>query len=320
MDPAVLDAFQREHEVYLDLHYHDRVDDDFFLSNSDFDLVMVDQFVIEEYSRYLAPIDQNKISNRRYLDHRFTTMPHDFGLRYSFPVFWGSFGFAYNDDHYSGLPLTWGYLFRPDILHRGYISILNDERYMLGTALIYLNFSPNSTDSVEIARAAELINSAKFYYRSISTKAELIEMFESGYISAFPSWSGVAVTLKKTNPNIRFVLPGEGALFFLSSFVILKNTEKNEIAEKFIDFNIEPERIARHTNYGGYANTIPVSNRFIDRRIIMGPSYISPFITRQSYSLDALEPEVFQIYKNIWNSLNPDEFEGFSPPPIYGFR
>ncbi len=320
MDPDVLDEFQREHKVYLDIYYHDRVDDEFFVANSDFDMILVDQFVIEEYSQYLHPINQSNISNRRYLDHRVTTMPHDFGLTYSFPVFWGSFGFAYNDNHYSGLPLSWEYLFKPDILHRGYISILNDERYMLGTALIYLGHSPNSTDSVKIAEAAELINNAKFYYRSISTKEEMIDMFHNGYISAFPSWSGAAVSLKKTNPNIRFVLPGEGALFFLSSFVILNTSEKNEIAEKFINFNVEPTRIARHTNYGGYANTIPESSRYVERRIIMGPSYISPFVTHASYSLDALEPEVMQLYHDIWNSLNPNEFEGFSPPPIYDFR
>ena len=320
MDPDVLLEFQKEYKVFLVIDYHDRVDDEYFVEFSDFDLVMVDQFVVEEFSDSLHPINHDNISNRRYLDYRVTVMPHDFGLRYSFPMFWGSFGFAYNDNHYSGLPLSWEYLFRPDIVHRGYISILNDDRYMLGTALIYLGFSPNSTDSSEVALAAELITDAKHYYRSISSKEEMIEMFKDGYISAFPSWSGSATTLKRTNPNVRFVLPAEGALFFLSSFVILGKSDKYELAEKFINFNIDPVRIARHTNYGAFANTIPESSKFIDRRIIMGPSYINPFISHSSYSLDALEPEAIELYKNVWNSLNPNEFEGFSPPPIFDFN
>lgn len=319
MDPEVLGEFQKEHEVYLDIDYHDRVDGDFFTDNRDYDLVMVDQFIVQEFSDQLRPINHDNITNRRYLDHRVTVLPHDFGLRYSFPVFWGSFGFAYNDNHYSGLPLSWEYLFKPNIEHRGYISLLNDDRYMLGTALLYLGFSPNSTDSTVIAQAAELINDSKFYYRSISSKQEMIEMFQNGYISAFPSWSGAATSLKRTNPHVRFVLPSEGAIFFLSSFVILNTSEKYEIAETFIDYNVDPVRIARHTNYGAYANTIPDSNKFIDRRIIMGPSYISPFASQASYSLDALDPEVLDLYNDIWNSLNPDDFEGYSPPPIYDF-
>lgn len=321
LDPEVLDEFQNEHGVYLDIHYHDSNEESFFKANAiDFDLIMIDQFVVEEFSEFLHPINQNNIENRRYLDYRFTTLPHDFGLRYSFPVFWGSFGFAYNDNQYSGLPLSWSYLFNPNLIYRGYLSALNDERYLLGTALIYLGLSPNSTDSTEIQLAADLIDNAKFYYRSFSDKQELIKMFQNGEITAFPTWSGTATKLKSTHPQTRFILPAEGALFFVTSFVVIKGSEKYEQAEQFINFNIEPTRMARHTNYGSFANTIPASNRFIDRRIVMGPSYINPFVTQASYSLDALDPKDLELIDAIWFRLNTSEYEGYAPPPIYEFR
>lgn len=320
LDPDVLDEFQEEFEVYLDIHYHDSNEEEFFRPEIPFDLVMADQFVVQEYSAYLRPINQNNIENSRYLDYRFTTMPHDFGLRYSFPVFWGSFGFAYNVNQYSGLPLSWSYLFRPNLVYRGYLSVLNDERYLLGTALLYLGLSPNTTDSTEIQAAADLIGEAKFFYRSFSDKQELVELYQSGKITAFPIWSGTATKLKRTNPYTRFVLPSEGVIFFVSSFVIMKDSGKYELAEKFIDFNIEPTRMARHTNFSSFANTIPSSNRFIDRRIVMGPSYISPFLTQASYKLDAQDEEVLELYNAIWQRLNTLEFEGHAPPPIYEFR
>lgn len=321
LDPDVLNEFQDETGIYLDIHYHDSNEEGFFRTRvTDFDLIMVDQFIIQEFSEYLHPINQNNIENRRNLDYRFTTLPHDFGLRYSFPVFWGSFGYAYSESQYSGLPLSWSYLFSPNLAYRGYISVLNDERYTLGTALLYLGLSPNSTDSTEIQAAADLIEDAKYYYRSFSGKDELIEMYKKGEITAFPIWSGTATKLKRTHPQTRFILPAEGALFFVSSFVIMKDSDKDKQAERFIDFNIEPTRMARHTNYGAFANTIPASKKYIDRRIVMGPSYINPFLTQASYSLDALDPEVLELYDEIWLRLNPTDFQGYAPPPIYEFR
>lgn len=319
LDPDVLDEFQEEFGVYLDIHYHD-ANEELFPPEISFDLVMVDQYILQEYSEYLHPINQNAIENRRYLDSRFTTMPFDFGLRYSLPVFYGSFGFAYNVNQYSGLPLTWSYLFRPSLIYRGYLSVLNDQRYLLGTALLYLGFSPNTTDSTEIQTAGDLIEEAKFFYRSFSGKQELVDLYKNGKITAFPAWSGTATKLKHTYPSIRFILPSEGVIFFVSNFVIMKDSRKYELAEKFIDFNIEPTRIARHTNFSSFANTIPASSQFIDRRIVMGPSYINPFVTQASYVLFAQTDEVRELYDMIWQGLNTGEFEGFAPPPIYEFR
>lgn len=320
MDPMVLDEFEKEFEVYLDIDYHDSNEELFFPPRTDFDLVMVDQFIVQEFTEYFQPINQNNIPNRRYLDYKFTTMPHDFGLQYSFPVFWGSFGLAYSETHYSGLPLSWKFLFEPDLIHRGYISLLNDERYILGTALLYLGYSPNSTNIEEVLEAAALIEKAKYFYRSFSGKGDLIKSYQDGEITAFAIWSGTATRLKRTYPHTRFILPSEGALFFLSSFVIMNNSEKYHLAEQFINFNIDPERIARHTNFSAYANTIPSSTRFIDRRITMGPSYIDPFITHASYKLDAIDSVAIQMYNAIWDSLKTSEFEGYAPPAIYEFN
>ena len=53
-------------------------------------------------------------------------------------------------------------------------------------------------------------------------------------------YSGEAIYTQKENPNLEYVIPKEGSNIWIDSWVIPKNAEHKENAEKFINFLCRP--------------------------------------------------------------------------------
>ena len=54
-------------------------------------------------------------------------------------------------------------------------------------------------------------------------------------------YSGEAIYTQKENPNLEYVIPKEGSNIWIDSWVIPKNAEHKENAEKFINFLCRPD-------------------------------------------------------------------------------
>ena len=54
-------------------------------------------------------------------------------------------------------------------------------------------------------------------------------------------YSGEAIYTQKENPDLEYVVPKEGSNIWIDSWVIPKNAENKENAEKFINFLCRPD-------------------------------------------------------------------------------
>ena len=65
-------------------------------------------------------------------------------------------------------------------------------------------------------------------------------------------WSGEGLNLQDENPNLVYVVPKEGANFWIDSLCIPSNAKNVSGAEKFINFIYEPKISAKNYEYIGY--------------------------------------------------------------------
>ncbi len=108
-------------------------------------------------------------------------------------------------------------------------------RDLFMVALKRLGYSMNSTNESELQEAKELLIAQKPL-----VQAYVIDQVRDKMIGDEAAigviYSGEAIYTQRENPNLAYVIPEEGTNIWIDSWVIPKNAENKENAEKFIDF------------------------------------------------------------------------------------
>jgi spermidine/putrescine transport system substrate-binding protein len=130
---------------------------------------------------------------------------------------------------------------------------LNDPREVMGMALIKNGFSNSSKDKAQLDTAFAdmktlLPNVIAFDTDNIKQKM----IAEEAWIGSV--WSGDAAYIQAENPNVDYVIPKEGATIWADTMAIPKGAKNKELAEKFINYLMEPEVSVKNYESIGYSN------------------------------------------------------------------
>ena len=88
---------------------------------------------------------------------------------------------------------------------------------------------------------------------------------DQGEVNLTMEWSGDVFQVMKENPNLRYAIPKEGTIIFYDNMAIPKGAPQKELAEKFINFILQPEVGAKVSNFIHYG---PPNKAAIDRGLI----------------------------------------------------
>ena len=130
-------------------------------------------------------------------------------------------------------------------------------------ALIANGFDMNSTDPDELEIAEEWLLKLKpnlKAYDSDSPKNFLI--FEEASIAVL--WNAEGAIAKQENNNIENIFPKEGFALSIDNFAILKNSNNQEEAYKFIDYILRPEVMKEIINSYPYKNINKETDKILD--------------------------------------------------------
>ena len=70
------------------------------------------------------------------------------------------------------------------------------------------------------------------------------------------AWSGDVVQLQRERPNIRFIVPEEGAIQWFDTMVIPANAANQAAAGRFMNFVYDPANAARITEWVQYISPV----------------------------------------------------------------
>jgi putrescine transport system substrate-binding protein len=104
-------------------------------------------------------------------------------------------------------------------------------------------------------------------------------------------------------PDIRYVIPKEGAVRGSDTMVVLSGAPHPIAANLWIDFNLDAEVSAANTNYIGYMGPNAAAKEFISPDILGDPT-VNPDIALLDKLVELLELGAdLDKYTQRWNAL-----------------
>ncbi len=233
----------------------------------EFDVLITPDYTVGQLARSgsLLELDKSKIPNLKNLDPQFADPAYDPGNRYSVAYQWGTTGLAYREDLVSGPVESWGVLFDP-AQQVGRFLLLDEMREMIGAALKYKGLSVNTTDLDKLAEVQALLLEAKRRSQGFAGGTSIRDRLIGGDIAVAPAYSGDILAAQAENPNLKYVIPKEGATLWADTLVILQKSPNHELAYKFINFLLEPEIAAQISNAIGYATPVAAAMELIEEK------------------------------------------------------
>jgi spermidine/putrescine transport system substrate-binding protein len=187
------------------------------------------------------------------IDPAFLRSVEDPDSSFCLPYAWGTVGIFYNED-VTGPISGWADFFAIPEKTGAKIALLDDMREVLGMGLIMTGASVNSTDPAEIQAAADWVIAQRpkvtaFTYESMA-------LMTSGDLAAAHFFVGGNVFFTAM-PNVKYVIPAEGATMYQENICVLKDAPNKKAAQKFLEFYLRPDIAALNVaqQFNGTPNT-----------------------------------------------------------------
>ena len=262
IDEAILEMFEAECGVTVTLDTHvaneeaiAKVD----AGNSGYSLVIVTDYAIGIMADQglLAELDLSLVPNAANLDPNQMDAYYDPGNVYSLPYQYSTTGFAYDATAFDTPPTSWSVIYDQNPLC-GQSSLLEDQREVIGSALVYLGYDWNETDPAAHEQALDLILEARECVSGFDS-ANYIGNLASGEVLAAMSWGFAAGIAYLDNPNIRYIIPDEGGIIWQDGMVVPADAPDPYTAHVLINYMLEPDIGALITEFTiGYTPNLTV--------------------------------------------------------------
>ncbi|MFN7937003.1 MAG: spermidine/putrescine ABC transporter substrate-binding protein [Bryobacteraceae bacterium] len=245
--PETIPDFEREFNVRVRYGVYESAEEMLarvMSGNSGWDVIFPANYFIAPMVQLglLADIDHSKLDGLSKLDARFQKPHWDPDLRYGIPYMWGATGILYQSNLQPPID-AWADLWHPRV--RGKITMLDDPAEVLGAALKALQFSLNSQDPGELARAKDQASKQKPLLRAYVNEI-VRDQLVAGELMAAQVWRSTAMrAMESAGTRLRFVYPREGYPLYADSIAILKESKRSELAHAFINYLTRPKVAAR---------------------------------------------------------------------------
>lgn len=243
--PNTIPRFEQDMGVDVNYHVYESNEEmlaKVFGGNSGWDVVFPSNYYIEPMaqSNLLAPLDHSRLSGLEHLDERTRKPRWDPELRYSIPYMWGAAGIAYNK-RVTPAPVRWKDLW--DSRFGGRMTMLDDAAEAMGAALLMLGFPLNTAEPEHLERAkAELLRQKPLVRAYLN--AESRDQLVAGDLLASQLWATTAAQAMMNSENLEFAFPAEGFSVYADCAVILRESDQQELAHRFLEYLLLPSTAA----------------------------------------------------------------------------
>lgn len=309
IDPEVLTMF--EEETGIDIVYEEFETNEILYPKISsgaiaYDVICPSDYMIQRMieNDLLSEINFDNIPNLKNIGKQYLEQSRQFDPenKYSVPYCWGTVGILYNKMMVDEPVDSWSILWDPK--YKDNILMQDSVRDAFGVTLKYLGYSLNSTDLDELTEAKNLLIEQKPL-----VQAYVIDQVRDKMIGNEAAlgviYSGEAIYTQKENPNLEYVIPKEGSNIWIDSWVIPKNAEHKENAEKFINFLCRPDIALMNFEYITYSTPNEAARELIEDESIRNSEIAFPDLSKYDNleTFQYLGTEADQVYGDLWNKV-----------------
>ena len=309
IDPEVLTMF--EEETGIDIVYEEFETNEILYPKISsgaiaYDVICPSDYMIQRMieNDLLSEINFDNIPNLKNIGKQYLEQSRQFDPenKYSVPYCWGTVGILYNKMMIDEPVDSWSILWDPK--YKDNILMQDSVRDAFGVTLKYLGYSLNSIDLDELTEAKNLLIEQKPL-----VQAYVIDQVRDKMIGNEAAlgviYSGEAIYTQKENPNLEYVIPKEGSNIWIDSWVIPKNAEHKENAEKFINFLCRPDIALMNFEYITYSTPNEAARELIEDESIRNSEIAFPDLSKYDNleTFQYLGTEADQVYGDLWNKV-----------------
>lgn len=271
-----------------------------------YDVVCPSDYMIQRMieNDLLAEINLDNIPNIKNMDPTYMEQSKSFDPKnkYSVPYCVGTVGILYNKSMVKEPVDSWDILWNPK--YKDSILMQDSVRDAFAVALKRLGHSINSTEVDQLAAAAEDLMEQKPL-----VQAYVVDQVRDKMIGNEAAlgviYSGEAGYTKRENPDLEYVIPKEGSNVWIDSWVIPKNAQNKENAEKFINFMCRPEIALMNFEYLTYSTPNLKAREMIEDEEIRNSKILFPEPEDLSNceTFQFLGDDVDSYYNELWNKV-----------------
>lgn len=312
MDPEILNLF--EEETGIDVVYEEFETNEIMYPKISsgaiaYDVVCPSDYMIQRMleNNLLEEINFDNIPNIKNIGAEYMERSKEFDPenKYSVPYCWGTVGILYNrtmvDEPIDSWSVLWDEKYRDNILMQ------DSVRDAFAVALKYLGYSLNSTDLDELNAAKNLLIEQKPL-----VQAYVVDQVRDKMIGNEAAigviYSGEAIYTQTENPDLEYVIPKEGSNLWIDSWVIPKNAQHKENAEKFINFLCRPDIALMNFEYITYSTPNTAAKELIEDESIRNSKIAFPDLSKipKLETFQYLGAEYDSVYNELWNKVKSE--------------
>lgn len=295
-----VDYFSSNEELYTKMSFGQNV--------NPYDIVHPSDYMIGVLIRegLLQKLDQTKLENQKNLD---AALVQAYGstVDYLVPYQMGTQAIVYNSETVTNPPTSWADLWSPD--YEGRIVAVDDNRVVIGMALLTLGYDINSTDPAQLEEAKqkliELMPNIRVF-DSDSPKTPLV----AGDVDLGIVWNGEAFLAQQENPAFQYVFPSEGSIIFYDGMGIPANAPHPDISYAWFNYMMQGDVFWLTLVDYPYTNPNTAALEFAKvNHADVYEAYMSSAITNTPADIFAQGHEVedlgsaLQLYDQIWTEI-----------------
>ncbi|MBI5823236.1 MAG: spermidine/putrescine ABC transporter substrate-binding protein [Chloroflexi bacterium] len=199
-----VDYFSSNEELYTKVSFGENV--------NPYDVIHPSDYMIGVLMRegLLQKLDAGKLPNSKNLDAGLVSAYGD-AVNYVVPYQMGTQAIVYNSETVETPPTSWVDLWNSE--YEGRIVAVDDNRVVIGAALLTLGYDVNTADKAKLEEAKqkllELMPNIRVF-DSDSPKTPLL----AGDVDLGIVWNGEAFLAQQENPAFEYVFPEEGSIIF----------------------------------------------------------------------------------------------------------
>ena len=311
IDPEIVSDFEKQHncKVTIDLYEDNEAMIAKLQGGGDslYDVVVPGNYVIPAMIKLglLAELRKENIPNLANLDPNFASPEYDPGNKYSVAYQWGTVGIYARKKDGKSPPHTWAILFDKDKSYGSFL-LMDSYREMMGSALRYKGWSVNTPSADQLKQIRTLLSDAKNRSQGFEGGVGGKNKVLGKVVDAAVVYNGDAVRGIADDPDTEYFVPDEGGVLWIDNLAVPAKAPHRDVAEKFINFILDPQVGARLSNYNQYATPNKAAKAFITPADLANSAIYPPEeqMSKLQAVVDLGDDE--KMYSEVWTQVRSE--------------